>query len=192
MLKTPHQSEQYRKVIEKTDIFDVERGMYVEVVPELEQLYRDVGLEVKFGAELYDIEASDYYVLLEDLRPRGFGNIDRLEGMDQAHTECVLKKFAQWHAASAVRVETKGPYQEKYTKGFLRNEEIVDAFINRSIKVFLDNVHLCKGYETYLNDLVGNLSFDIRIFKSYILSLITAHCLRQDIRNCGEPKQSES
>nr|NP_651383.1 uncharacterized protein Dmel_CG10553 [Drosophila melanogaster]AAF56454.1 uncharacterized protein Dmel_CG10553 [Drosophila melanogaster] len=163
MLKTPHQSEQYRKVIEKTDIFDVERGMYVEVVPELEQLYRDVGLEVKFGAELYDIEASDYYVLLEDLRPRGFGNIDRLEGMDQAHTECVLKKFAQWHAASAVRVETKGPYQEKYTKGFLRNEEIVDAFINRSIKVFLDNVHLCKGYETYLNDLriVSGKTFEI-------------------------------
>jgi len=35
MLKTPHQSELYRKMIEKTDIFDVERGMYLEVVPEL-------------------------------------------------------------------------------------------------------------------------------------------------------------
>ncbi|EDW98762.1 uncharacterized protein LOC6538528 [Drosophila yakuba] len=163
MLKTPHQSEQYRKIIEKTDIFDVERGMYLEVVPELEQLYRDVGLEVKFGAELYEIEASDYYVLLEDLRPRGFRNIDRLEGMDQAHTECVLKKFAQWHAASAVRFETKGPYQEKYTKGFLKNEEIVDAFCNRSIKVFLDNVHLCKDVESYLNDLriVSGKTFDI-------------------------------
>lgn len=153
MLKTPHQSELYRKMIEKTDIFDVERGMYLEVVPELEQLYRDVGLEVKFGAEAYEIEATDYYVLLEDLRPRGFRNINRLEGMDQAHTESVLKKFAQWHAASAVRVETKGPYEEKYTKGFLKNEEIVDAFCTRSLKVFMDNIELFKDYETYLKDL---------------------------------------
>ncbi|XP_017123769.1 uncharacterized protein LOC108143749 [Drosophila elegans] len=153
MLKTPHQSELYRKMIEKTDIFDVERGMYLEVVPELEQLYRDVGLEVKFGAEAYEIEASDYYVLLEDLRPRGFKNINRLEGMDQAHTESVLKKFAQWHAASAVRVASKGPYEEKFTTGFLKNEEIVDAFCNRSVKVFLNHVHLCQGYKAYIKDL---------------------------------------
>ncbi|KAH8307820.1 hypothetical protein KR059_000319 [Drosophila kikkawai] len=153
MLKTPHQSEAYRKVIEKSNIFDVELGMYLEVVPELEQLYRDAGLEVKFGAEAYEIPVSDYHVLLEDLRPRGFRNVNRLEGMDQAHTESVLKKMAQWHAASAVRVHTKGPYQEKFTKGFLKNEEIVDAFCNRNIAVFLNNVHLVQGYETYLKDL---------------------------------------
>ncbi|KAH8362815.1 hypothetical protein KR084_001281 [Drosophila pseudotakahashii] len=153
MLKTPHPSEMYRKMVEKTDIFNVERGMYLEVVPELEQLYRDVGLDVKFGAEAYEIKASDYYVLLEDLRPRGFRNINRLEGMDQAHTESVLKKFAQWHAASAVRVETKGPYEEKYRKGFLESEEIVDGFCTRSMKVFMDNIELIKGYETYLKDL---------------------------------------
>ncbi|XP_016980501.1 uncharacterized protein LOC108045630 [Drosophila rhopaloa] len=153
MLKTPHQSEKYRKVIEKTDMFDVERGMYLKVVPELEQLYRDVGVEVKFGAEAYEIEASDYYVLLEDLKPRGFKNVNRLEGMDQAHTESVLTKFAQWHAASAVRVDRKGPYEEKYTHGFLKNEEIVDAFCNRSVKIFLSHVDLRPGYEAYLKDL---------------------------------------
>jgi len=171
MLKTPHQSELYRKMIEKTDIFDVERGMYLEVVPELEQLYRDVGLEVKFGAEAYEIEATDYYVLLEDLRPRGFRNINRLEGMDQAHTESVLKKFAQWHAASAVRVETKGPYEEKYTKGFLKNEEIVDAFCTRSLKIFMDNIELFKDYETYLRDLVCKLisRFPYFCFLSFII-----------------------
>ncbi|KAH8383613.1 hypothetical protein KR009_009669 [Drosophila setifemur] len=153
MLKTPHQSEDYRKVLEKTNIFDVERGMYLEVIPELEKLYSDVGVEVKFGAEAYDIPASDAYVLLEDLRPRGFRNADRLQGLDQVHAESVLRKFAQWHAASAVRVEKKGPYPETYTKGFLQNEEVVDAFCTRSIKVFMEHVHLCKGHEAYLTDL---------------------------------------
>lgn len=156
MLKLPHSSEAYRKIIEKTDMFDVERGMYLEVVPELEQLYREVGVEVKFGATAYEIPASDYYVLLEDLKPRGFQNANRLEGLDQAHTESALRKFAQWHAASAVRVELKGPYPEKYTKGFLSNEEIVDAFCSRSVKIFLEHVHLVKGYEPYVKDLVSS------------------------------------
>ncbi|KAH8283784.1 hypothetical protein KR054_001373 [Drosophila jambulina] len=153
MLKTPHQSETYRKILEETDIFDVERGMYLEVVPEMEQLYRDAGLEVKFGAEAYEISTSDYYVLLEDLRPRGFRNVNRLEGLDQAHTENVLRKLAQWHAASAVRVELKGPYEEKYTKGFFKSEEIVDAFCNRSVKNLLNTIDQYEGHEVYLKDL---------------------------------------
>ncbi|KAH8382875.1 hypothetical protein KR009_005691 [Drosophila setifemur] len=153
MLKTPHQTETYRKVLEENDIFDVERGMYVEVVPELEQLYRDVGVEVKFGPEAYEIAADDYYVLLEDLKPLGFRNADRLQGLDQAHTENVLKKFAQWHAASAVRVDTKGPYEDKYTTGFFKSEDIVDAFCNRSAKTLLKHVHEYEGHEAYIEDL---------------------------------------
>ncbi|XP_020811584.1 uncharacterized protein LOC110186661 [Drosophila serrata] len=153
MLKTPHQSETYRKIIEETDIFDVERGMYQEVVPEMEQLYRDAGLDVKFGAESYEISASDHYVLLEDLRPRGFRNVNRLEGLDQVHTENVLRKLAQWHAASAVRVELKGPYEEKYTKGFFKSEKIIDAFCNGSVKNLLKHIEQYEGHEAYLKDL---------------------------------------
>ncbi|KAH8232345.1 hypothetical protein KR032_004444 [Drosophila birchii] len=167
MLKTPHQSETYRKILEETDIFDVERGMYLEVVPEMEQLYRDAGLEVKFGAEIYEISASDYYVLLEDLRPRGFKNANRLEGLDQTHTENVLRKLAQWHAASAVRVELKGPYEQKYTTGFFKSEEIVDAFCNRSVKNLLKHIDQYAGHETYLKDLVGMHSDYLWISVSY-------------------------
>nr|XP_017007670.2 uncharacterized protein LOC108064589 [Drosophila takahashii] len=152
MLKTPHHTEAYRRLLEKSDIFDVERGMYLEVVPELEQLYRDVGLEIKFGAKAYEIEASDYYVLLEDLKPRGFRNCDRLQGLDQAHTENVLKKFAQWHAASAVRVDLKGPYNEKYTQGIFSSEEITDAFC-RSGENLLKHIDQFEGHEAYVKDL---------------------------------------
>ncbi|XP_016980500.1 uncharacterized protein LOC108045629 [Drosophila rhopaloa] len=163
MLKTPHQSGACRKLLETNNIFDVERGMYLEVVPELEQMYRDVGVEVKFGAEAYEIEASDYYVLLEDLKPRGFKNADRLQGLDQAHTENVLKKFAQWHAASAVRVELKGPYNEKYTKGFFETKEIMDTFCKSSTKTLLKQIDQYEGHEAYVNDLhsVSEKSFDI-------------------------------
>ncbi|XP_016952177.1 uncharacterized protein LOC108025998 [Drosophila biarmipes] len=163
MLKTPHKTEAYRKLLDNTNIFDVERGMYMEVVPELEQLYRDVGLEVKFGAEAYEIKARDYYVLLEDLSPRGFRNSDRLQGLDQVHTENVLRKFAQWHAASAVRVDLKGPYNEKYTGGVFKSEAIVDAFCNRSAKNLIKHIDQIKGHEAYIKDLhsVAGKLFDV-------------------------------
>ncbi|XP_022222655.2 uncharacterized protein LOC111074230 isoform X2 [Drosophila obscura] len=155
MLKTPHDTDAYRKLLQKSNIFDTERGMYMKVVPEMEQMYRDVGLEVKFGAQTYEIPATDNYVLLEDLKPQGFRNADRLEGLDQAHTESALRKFAQWHAASAVRVDTKGPYEEQYTKGFFRSPEIVDALFNGSIKSLLKYIEHYEGRETYLKDLLS-------------------------------------
>lgn len=155
MLKTPHQSEAYRKIIEKTDVFDVERGMYLEVVPELEKLYRDVGVEVTFGAKAYELPAGDYYVLLEDLRPRGFRNADRLQGLDQTHTENVLRKFAQWHAASAVRVETKGPFEPKYTAGLFKTKDLVDALCTGSAKTLLKHVDKYEGHKAYIEDLVS-------------------------------------
>ncbi|EDW98761.1 uncharacterized protein LOC6538527 [Drosophila yakuba] len=153
MLKTPHDTDAYRKLLEETNIFDVERGMYVEVVPELEQMYRDVGLEVKFGAVAYEIKVSENYVLLEDLRPRGFRNVDRLQGLDQAHTESVLKKFAQWHAASAVRVDLKGPYDVKYTPGFFDSEQIRNFFCDRSANILLKHIDQYEGHANYVKDL---------------------------------------
>ncbi|KAH8267219.1 hypothetical protein KR026_008120, partial [Drosophila bipectinata] len=192
MLKLPHASEAYRKVIEKTDMFDVERGMYLEVVPELEQLYRDVGVEVNFGAKAYEIPAGDYYVLLEDLKPRAFQNANRLQGLDQAHTENALRKFAQWHAASAVRVERKGPYPEKYTKGFLSNEDIVEAFCNRSVKIFLDHVHLVKGHEPYVKDLVStNDWYEIRLLMNPFTQRIISENLLDIVSDINDVKPDD-
>ncbi|SPP90193.1 uncharacterized protein LOC117591704 [Drosophila guanche] len=155
MLKIAHDSDAYRKILEKSNIFDTERGMYLKIVPEMEKMYRDVGLEVKFGAQSYEIPTNENYVLLEDLKPQGFKNVDRLQGLDQVHTESALRKFAQWHAASAVRVDTKGPYEERYTKGFFQSPEIVDALFKGSMKSLLKYIEHYEGRETYLKDLLS-------------------------------------
>ncbi|KAH8311360.1 hypothetical protein KR044_005917, partial [Drosophila immigrans] len=114
MLKTPHDFEMYREILKKNNMFVVERDGFLNVKPELEQMYKDVGLEVRFGATAYEINAPDEYVLLEDLRPAGFQNVDRLEGLDKAHVLSVLTKLAQWHAVSAARIEFKGSYEQYY------------------------------------------------------------------------------
>ncbi|XP_030384120.1 uncharacterized protein LOC115631500 [Scaptodrosophila lebanonensis] len=154
MLKIPHQSERYREMMKKTNIFDIEQGMYTHVVPELEQLYKDVGLSVKFGASTYEIPAGEDYVLLEDLRPKGFKNANRLDGLDTVHTKCVLRKLAQWHAAAAVRVDAKGPYEEKYRKGFFNddNREVLVDMNGNNMKSFLKHIKEYKGLESYVED----------------------------------------
>ncbi|XP_060648431.1 uncharacterized protein LOC132786061 isoform X2 [Drosophila nasuta] len=114
MLKTPHDFEMYREILKKNNMFDVERDVFLNVKPELEQMYKDAGLQVRFGATAYEINAPDDYVLLEDLRPAGFQNVDRLEGLDESHVLSVLTKLAQWHAASAARIELKGAYKQHY------------------------------------------------------------------------------
>ncbi|XP_060648427.1 uncharacterized protein LOC132786057 [Drosophila nasuta] len=123
MLKLPHQSEMYLEILKKNNFFEAERTMYNTIIPEMEELYREAGVEVKFGAKSYDLRGVDsYYVLLEDLAPHGFKNMNRIEGLDQIHTESALRKLSQWHAASAARVANIGPYPEKYSIGFFREE----------------------------------------------------------------------
>ncbi|XP_034132340.1 uncharacterized protein LOC117586413 [Drosophila guanche] len=45
MVKLPHQLELYKEMMKQNNIFDVERLMYCEVVPEMEALYKDVGVD---------------------------------------------------------------------------------------------------------------------------------------------------
>lgn len=123
MVKLPHQVEAIQEMMKRTNIFEIERTMYNEVVPELEALYKAVGVDITFGAKNYDLKnAKTDYVALEDLGLKGFKNANRLEGLDQEHTERVLRKLSQWHAASAVRVATKGPYPKILLQGFLRRK----------------------------------------------------------------------
>lgn len=54
MMKIPIAST--LSILEKHNVFDIESIMYRSVVPEMEQMYRDAGVEVKFPARHYDIQ----------------------------------------------------------------------------------------------------------------------------------------
>ncbi|XP_068157111.1 uncharacterized protein [Drosophila tropicalis] len=155
MLKLPHQTEVFQKMMETTNIFDIERNAYQKIVPELEELYKNNGVDIKFGAQSYDLKnAKTDYVLLEDLRPQGFKNANRLEGLDQQHTDKVLRKLSQWHAASIVRVATKGPYEESLTTGFFKeeNRQMMTEMNKALSQIFLKCCATYEGNETYFED----------------------------------------
>lgn len=158
MLKLPHQLEIFQKMMEHNNFFEAECSMYNTYVPELEQLYRDVGVEVKFGAEAYELKnAKSDYVLLEDLAPRGFKNANRLQGLDQAHTKSALQRLAQWHAASAVRVTTKGAYPERFSVGIFKEENrTMMEEMNKPMALnFLNACSTYNGHEEYIQQVVS-------------------------------------
>ncbi|XP_017052331.1 uncharacterized protein LOC108095674 [Drosophila ficusphila] len=123
MVKLPHHLEALQEMTKRNHFFEIERTMYNEVVPEMEAIYKAAGVDITFGAKSYDLKnAKSDYVALEDLGVKGFKNANRLEGLEQTHTERVLRKLAQWHAASAVRVATKGLYPDILLQGFFKDD----------------------------------------------------------------------
>ncbi|XP_037817362.1 uncharacterized protein LOC119607493 [Lucilia sericata] len=151
MLKTANNNEMFREMMKNHNIFDVEATMYRDIVPELEQMYKDVGVEVRFGAKSYELSTDQPYILLEDLKPKGFENVNRLEGLDMEHTHSVLNKLAQWHAASANRVALKGPYDRSICEGYVKEEtrDITETLFRNLFKVHLDCAKSYDGHELY-------------------------------------------
>lgn len=155
MIKTVPPSELLEEMLKERNIFDLERCMYSEVVPEMEAIYAEVGLNVKFGAKSYHLNTDEHYVLLEDLKSSGFKNINRLEGLDLEHAQCALKKLAQWHAASAMRVATKGPYPEKFTTGLYtpKNKDQFKEVFSGMVKFFIEAARHCENSDEYFEQL---------------------------------------
>lgn len=142
----------------QNSIFEAERTMYELVVPEMEALYRDAGVDVNFGAKAFKLKgAKSNYILLEDLAPKGFKNTNRLEGLDQVHTETALRKLSQWHAASAVRVAKKGAYPENIMTGFYKEENrvLMDEMNKHVAQIFVKCCATYEGNEDYIEKVVS-------------------------------------
>ena len=175
-MKVNHQSEEVCEKMKDQNVFKIEKGMYDDIVPEFEKLYADAGVEVKFGAKSYNLPVKQEYILLENLCPRGFKNANRLEGLDKEHTENVLKKLAQWHAASAYRVAVKGPYEKKYTQGLFKTEglQVVKEMFNGLGKSFVSCAEQYSNFNEYGKDLVNikkNIETQRLLFYSFVFVL---------------------
>jgi len=110
VLKAPHGSDFQARLMSQLKLFLREQQVYHNVLPKLEELYREVGKEITFGPRAFKLDHSIgvQYILLEDLKTRGFRNVVRQEGFNEECLKQVLKKLAQLHAASVVFVEKHG------------------------------------------------------------------------------------
>ncbi|XP_065371987.1 uncharacterized protein LOC135963907 [Calliphora vicina] len=184
MLKVNHDNEQIGEMMKDYDVFDIEKCMYDKILPAFEKLYADVGVEVNFGAKSYDLPIKEQYILLENLCPRGFKNANRLEGLDLEHTKCVLEKLAQWHAASAVLAEVKGPFEKKYIEGYFQEEgkDAMKTMFEGMGQVFIDCAKNYCNYNEYADDLN---SFNNRMVDE-LFEIAKPHPIEFNVLNHGD------
>ncbi|EDW84824.2 uncharacterized protein Dwil_GK14327 [Drosophila willistoni] len=153
MLKTARKSAEYGETFGNSEfnIFDTERDMFTNVVQEFKDMYKKAGLEVEFGAKCYKLDIKEDHIILEDLKAKGFRPTERLAGLNKEHTLSVLKKLAQWHAASATRVAVKGPYPEHLNKGLFTEEgkALLKGLSEGAIKYILKSYETIEGHEVY-------------------------------------------
>ncbi|XP_016932432.4 uncharacterized protein [Drosophila suzukii] len=138
-------------------VFDKERQTYGQYIPEFEQMYREAGKDITFGPRYYEAknQPEEELIVLEDLGKRGFKNLDRQSGLDILHTEAILEKLAQFHAASAVRFELKGAYPAEYDRNVCSQEDTFRDFRETQTKAYVEAFplyeasHLAKAVESY-------------------------------------------
>lgn len=160
ILKVPTGSEMGNVILELMSTFKKEIIMYNDVIPQLEELYRQVGQPVVFGPKNYKFQkpTDTNRILLENLRTAGYKNAERLHGLSIAETEQVLAKLAKFHAASAQLFVTKGPFVDCLDKP-LRTEKTRAVFDNPENVAFIDtcveSLKGLKGSELYGDKVVS-------------------------------------
>lgn len=109
-------------------LFPKEAKMYDTFIPAFEALYKEAGWDIHLAPKCLKTEErnGEMHFIFEDLRVKGFGNMDRTKGLDMEHMTASLHKLAEYHAASAVFEEKNGRYPEEFYEGF----------VNRSCKKF--------------------------------------------------------
>ncbi|KAH8267617.1 hypothetical protein KR018_005523 [Drosophila ironensis] len=141
LLKAQHGSDFQSKIMSQLKLFMREHHMYHNVLPRFEQLYRNAGHNITFAPKAFklDYPIGKHYVLLENIKSQGYQNASRAEGLGLKCLKPVLKKMAQFHAASVAYVEKYGPFHKLLTQGVytLNNRLILqelsdpDAFLSQ-------------------------------------------------------------
>lgn len=108
-------------VIKQLALFPKEMEMYQKYLPAFEELYANVGWKIQFAPKCLFTEKNDGRInfVFEDLGEKDFKNLDRLQGCDMAHMKSILRKLAEFHAASAVYEERNGDFPKDFQIGFV-------------------------------------------------------------------------
>lgn len=138
----------------------IENEFYLNVLPKLEALYKEKGLDLSFGPRTYKFTESLIKepkladtILMDDLGQKGYKNVNRLEGLNFEQTKFVLRKLAQFHAAGAQCYRVNGSYSKLMMRDtFGSTPESMNMFENilgSFQRFFLDNLERYKHGDYY-------------------------------------------
>ncbi|XP_065368577.1 uncharacterized protein LOC135961040 [Calliphora vicina] len=132
VLKAQHPNPFMMQITTLLRLFPKEEEMYYRILPRFEKLYEDIGKSVQFAPKVhkFDEDIGVEHILMEDLHVKNYKNINRVDGLDMIHTQTVLRKLAEYHAASACYVEKYGQLSEDFTAGVFsaKNRGLLQEF----------------------------------------------------------------
>ncbi|XP_013117436.2 uncharacterized protein LOC106094744 [Stomoxys calcitrans] len=161
ILKAHHVNAFMANILERLRLFAREEEIYQKILPKFEHLYSEVGKTVQFApkAFVFDRDMGVDYVLLENLKMKQYKHAHRLDGLDMDHMKEVLKKIAEFHAASACYVEHYGMFGEDFTVGLFneKNKTLLKEF--NASGAFLSQLKKWKNGQQYYDKLADSDKF---------------------------------
>ncbi|XP_073842669.1 uncharacterized protein [Musca autumnalis] len=155
MVKVQPHVERLQVMIKEWQIFRKERTAYTKYIPKFEQYYADAGCPLKIAPRILEPhqvqDIKDDLLILEDLRVRGFKNFNRQLGLDLIHTKAVLRKLAQFHAASAQYALEEEDFPAMYDQCFTAKKDLFTDHRLRIGKIFRENLQF-YGEAEYLEE----------------------------------------
>ncbi|KAJ9582749.1 hypothetical protein L9F63_022894 [Diploptera punctata] len=119
IVKCQPEGANLKEITKEYKLFDLETKMLKDVLPAMHKLLREANINfTPFSAKcLYShCSPSLQVIVLEDLKEFGFEMAERTAGLDQDHCMLVMKKLAQFHAASLALKE--------------KNPELLETFLD--------------------------------------------------------------
>lgn len=129
--------------------------LFFEMISErIEKTWKCINENETLVPQVLAVDRDHNAIILEDLTAKDFSTIDRMEGLDDAHTRLALKKLAKFHAASIV-IQQKQPRTCEFLElgMFSRKNDSFNDYVVSIYEVFVEEVESWAGWETYAKKL---------------------------------------
>ncbi|XP_063225241.1 uncharacterized protein LOC134532600 isoform X2 [Bacillus rossius redtenbacheri] len=153
IVKSFPQGEIAQGFIQEQMLFEKERQVYKEVLPDVNRLAVEALGSSPFSPEFYDTIEKDV-LILEDLKATGFEMADRQAGLDLAHCRLVVEALARFHAISLAMLDRQelqtGALREVM---FKESNKKLESFLRPTYSEVADAVGTWPGYERFADRL---------------------------------------
>ncbi|XP_049764596.1 uncharacterized protein LOC126092910 [Schistocerca cancellata] len=148
--------EVMQKIAQDMQAFEREILMFSETIPAMTQMLQKAapGKYTQLSATFFTSGTQPViYVVLEDLKARGFAMAERCKGLDLAHAKLVVRKLAEFHASSIALYTQNPASMDKYKSFQLFEGETgkhTESFLKLGCKGLADQLEtLEKSYSQY-------------------------------------------
>ncbi|XP_049763829.1 uncharacterized protein LOC126092335 [Schistocerca cancellata] len=156
IIKCLPDSEVMKTIAQDMQAFEQETLMFCETIPAMSKILEEAapGKYTQLSAKCFASGREPVsYVVLEDLKARGFALAKRCKGLDLAHARLVVRKLAEFHASSVRLYEQRPSALDRYQTFRMFEGDMakhLEPYVKQGCKLLADQLEtLEKSYSKY-------------------------------------------